>query len=98
MILYLPGFFVSIFSMTGGGVDSTVTRVFSFLPFSSPFVMFTRIAMSNVPAWEIILSIAILVVSTVLVGILAAKIYRVGVLLYGKRPNIIQVAKSVIRA
>ena len=98
MIMFFPGFFVSIFAMTGGGMDATITKVFSFLPFSSPFVMFTRIAMSNVPAWEIILSIAILIVSTVLVGILAAKIYRVGVLLYGKRPNIIQVAKSVIRA
>ena len=98
MILFFPGFFVSIFAITGGGVDSTLTRVFSFLPFSSPFVMFTRIAMSTVPGWEIALSIVILVVSVILVGILAAKIYRVGVLLYGKRPNIFQVAKSVIRA
>ena len=98
MILYLPGFFISIFSMTGGGVDSALTKVFSFLPFSSPFVMFTRIAMSTVPAWEIALSVAILAVSTVLVGILAAKIYRVGVLLYGKRPNFFTMIKNVIRA
>ncbi|MBR5970240.1 MAG: ABC transporter permease [Lachnospiraceae bacterium] len=98
MILYLPGFFISIFSMTGGGVDSSLVRVFSFLPFSSPFVMFTRIAMSTVPGLEIALSVVILAVSVVLVGLLAARIYRVGVLLYGKRPNIFTMIKSVIRA
>ena len=98
MILYLPGFFIAIFSMTGGGVDSTLTRIFSFLPFSSPFVMFTRIAMSTVPAWEIALCIGILALTVILIGILAAKIYRVGVLLYGTKPKLFSLVRSVLSA
>lgn len=52
-------------------------------PFTSPMAMFTRIAMSTVPMHEIIISIALLIISTVAVGIISAKIYRVGVLMYG---------------
>ncbi len=60
--------------------------------------MFTRIAMSTVPTYEIIISVAILVASTFGIGIIAAKIYRVGVLLYGTKPNLISIFKSVRNA
>ena len=57
--------------------------------------MFTRIAMSTVPAIEIIISIVILMVSVVGVGILSAKIYRVGVLLYGTPPKFSAILKAI---
>ena len=60
--------------------------------------MFTRIAMSTVPWYEIAISIAILVGSTVGVGFIAAKIYRVGVLLYGTTPKIGSIIKAVWKA
>ena len=66
---------------------SPVIRVCSFIPFSSPVAMFTRIAMGSVPMAEVIISVAILVLSVVLIGFLAARIYRTGVLLYGVKPS-----------
>jgi ABC-2 type transport system permease protein len=60
--------------------------------------MFTRIAMSTVPAYEIIISVAILIGSVLGVGVLAAKIYRVGVLLYGTTPKLGNILKSVWKA
>ena len=60
--------------------------------------MFTRIAMSTVPWYEIVASIVILIGSAVGIGVLAAKIYRVGVLLYGTPPKISTILKSVWKA
>ena len=60
--------------------------------------MFTRIAMSTVPWYEIAISIAILVGSTVGIGLLSAKIYRVGVLMYGTTPKISNIIKAVWKA
>ncbi len=57
--------------------------------------MFTRIAMSNVPFYEIAISIGLLIVSVIGVGIVAAKIYRVGVLLYGTTPKIGDIIKAI---
>ena len=98
MLLFIIGFMVVVYSMSGGGVDSTLMKICSFVPFTSPMAMFTRIAMSTVPFYEIALSIAILILFTVGIGILSAKIYRVGVLLYGTTPKISSVLKSVLRA
>ena len=68
----------------------------TFVPFTSPMAMFTRIAMSTVPWYEILISVLILIGSVLGVGVLAAKIYRVGVLMYGTTPKIGQVIKSVL--
>ena len=70
-------------------------KVCSFIPLTSPMAMFTRIAMSTVPAYEIIISVAILAASVVGTGILSAKIYRVGVLLYGTTPKISSIIKAL---
>lgn len=97
-LLFVAGFMIVIFSMTNGNVDSLLMKVCSFVPFTSPMAMFTRLAMSKVAVYEIILSISILVVSAISIGILSAKIYRVGVLLYGNKPKFLSVLKSVWRA
>ena len=96
--LFLFGFMVVIFSMTSGSVDNMLMQVCSYIPFTSPMAMFTRIAMSTVPWYEISISIAILVGSTVGIGVLSAKIYRVGVLMYGTSPKIGNIIKAVWRA
>lgn len=64
-------------------VDGTIIKVLSFLPISSYSTMFARIAMGTVATWEIILSFVILVASIVAVGVIGAKIYRMGTLRYG---------------
>ena len=94
-MLFIIAFFVVIFSMTSGSVDNTLMTVCSYIPFTSPMAMFTRICMSTVSMYEILISIAILIGSTVGVGVLAAKIYRVGVLMYGTTPKISNIIKAV---
>ena len=87
-LLFIVGFMIVIMTMSSGNTDTLLLKVASYVPFTSPMAMFTRIAMSRVAAYEIAISIAVLAVSVVLVGVIAAKIYRMGVLLYGKRPSI----------
>ena len=97
-MLFIVAFIVVMTSMSSGNVDNTIMNVCSYIPFTSPMSMFTRIAMSTVPWYEIAISIAILVGSTVGIGVLSAKIYRVGVLMYGTTPKISNIIKAVWKA
>jgi ABC-2 type transport system permease protein len=97
-IIFIVAFFVVMTSMSSGDVDNTLMTVCSYIPFTSPMAMFTRIAMSTVPLYEIVISIAILIASTAGIGVLSAKIYRVGVLLYGTPPKITAILKTVWKA
>lgn len=96
--LFIIGFMVVMFSMSSGSVDNIFMQICSYIPFTSPMAMFTRIAMSTVPWYEIAISIGILVASTFGIGILSAKIYRVGVLMYGTSPKISNIIKAVWKA
>ena len=96
--LFLFGFMVVMFSMTSGAVDNLAMVICSYIPFTSPMAMFTRIAMSTVAWYEILISVAILIGSVIGVGVLSAKIYRVGVLLYGTAPKIGSILKAIRRA
>ena len=95
--LFIIAFMVVMFSMGSGSVDNTAMLVCSYIPFTSPMAMFTRICMSTVAWYEIAASIAILVGSTIGIGILSAKIYRVGVLLYGMPPKFSTIMKTVFK-
>ncbi len=64
----------------------TIATVFSMIPFTSPIVMLMRIPF-GVPWWQITLSLFLLLITFLLVVWLAAKIYRVGILMYGKKIN-----------
>lgn len=97
-LLFVIAFCVVMFSMGSGSVDNVAMMVCSFLPFTSPIAMFARIAMSTVPVYQIALSIGLLAVSVVGIGVLSAKIYRVGVLLYGTPPKIGAILKAVWQA
>ena len=81
MMVIMVVYMFSLMQLTN--VDGTIIKVLSFLPVSSYSTMFARIAMGTVAPWEIILSFAILVVSIFVVGILGAKLYRMGTLRYG---------------
>lgn len=85
--LFIIAFLIVMYGLGSGNVDNTAIKICSFIPFTSPMAMFVRIAMSDVPSWEILVSVVILLVSTVVIGFLAAAIYRMGVLLYGKAPK-----------
>lgn len=97
-MLFVVGFVVVMISMTANTVDTLLMKVCSFIPFTAPMAMFTRIAMSTVPLYEILLSVGILAASVVGIGVLSAKIYRVGVLLYGTPPKLGAILKAVRQA
>lgn len=92
--LFIIAFFVVMFSMASGNVDTVLIKICSYIPFTSPMAMFTRLCMSSVAWFEIVISVAILIASTVGIGFISAKIYRIGVLMYGTKPKL----KSIIEA
>lgn len=97
-MLFIAAFLVTMMALANGKIDSLLMKVCSYIPFTSPMAMFTRLAMSTVPVYEIAVSIVILIVSAIGVGVLSAKIYRVGVLLYGTKPKIRTIWKAMKKA
>ncbi|MBO7310491.1 MAG: ABC transporter permease [Clostridia bacterium] len=93
--MFIIAFMVVMTSMTSGDVSNMAIRICSYIPFTSPMAMFTRIAMSSVPIYEILISIAILAVSVVGIGIVSARIYRIGVVLYGTPPKPAAIIKAL---
>ena len=65
----------------------TVAVIFSYIPLTSPIVMLMRIPFGEIAWWEIALSMLLLYISIIGVAMLAAKIYRIGILMYGKKTN-----------
>ena len=94
-IIFVAGFVFSTNAMTSGDVNSELMKGLSLFPLTSPMAMFTRIAMSEVPGLEILLSVAFLILATILIGYIAAKIYRVGVLMYGTKPTLAKIIKAI---
>lgn len=94
-IIFAAGFAISTNAMTSGDVNSELMKGLSLFPLTSPMAMFTRIAMSEVPGLEILLSVAFLILATIFIGYIAAKIYRVGVLMYGTRPTLGKIIKAI---
>ena len=70
----------------------TVSTVFSFIPLTSPVVMLMRIPF-GVPMWQQVLSVVILFATFIGIVWFAAKIYRVGILMYGKKASYKEIAK-----
>ena len=79
------GVYIGFFTVMNDPHGSVAT-IFSMIPFTSPIVMLMRIPF-GVPVWQVILSLAILFGTFLLVVWMAAKIYRIGILMYGKKPS-----------
>lgn len=92
-MLGLASFYIGLFSITASG--SMLIKVTSFIPFTAPTAMLVRIGMGTVPTWQILISLVLLLVSILFFGWLSAKIYRTGVLMYGKRPSIKELRKAM---
>ena len=85
-IVFVIAFMIVIFSMNDD-VNNTLMVVASYVPFTSPMAMFTRVAMGDIAFFEIAISVVILIISTIGIGVISARIYRAGVLHYGKAPS-----------
>ena len=67
----------------------------SMVPFFSPIVMYLRVIMQTPPLWQVALSIALLGATVYLMIALCSRIYRVGILMYGKRPTLPEIVKWI---
>jgi len=67
----------------------------SIIPFTSPIVMLVRIPFNNVEIWELALSMSLLVIAFIGMVWLAAKVYRTGILMYGKKPTLREMIKWI---
>ena len=84
----LPILVALIFAFTvANDPNSTIAVWLSIIPFTSPMVMLSRIPF-DIASWQIWLSVGLLYLSFVLMAWIAAKIYRVGIFMYGKKPTI----------
>lgn len=73
--------------------DSTFSVVMSFIPFFAPVVMFLRIAVLTPPLGQIFLSVALTFVTILMLLWITSRIYRVGILSYGKRPRLREIVR-----
>jgi ABC-2 type transport system permease protein len=75
--------------------DSTLSVVLSLIPFMTPILMFLRMSVLMPPVWQIVLSVVLTSLTIALVIWVAARIYRVGILMYGKPPNFPEMVRWV---
>lgn len=91
-LIIMFAFFAGFYSVNNP--DGPLAFWASLIPFTSPIVMMVRIPF-GIPLWEKLLSVVLLYGTFILISIIAAKIYRVGILMYGKKPSIKEMVKWV---
>lgn len=75
--------------------DSTLSVILSLIPFFTPILMFSRILLEAAPLWQVLLSFAIMIASIWGSLWVCGRIFRIGILMYGKKPNLPQVLKWI---
>ncbi len=91
--LYLIAFFAVFLPISWGSVNETWSVVLSYIPFTAPLEMVVRIALGSIEWYEILISVIIQIITVYLLGRLAAAIYRLGVMMYGKPPKPAEIFK-----
>jgi ABC-2 type transport system permease protein len=86
-----------IMTTAAGKPDAPLSVWGSIIPFSSPIVMMARIPSGSVPLWQVAVSMISLIAGFILTTMLAAKIYRTGILLYGKKVTFKEMGKWLFR-
>ncbi|HEY9232641.1 MAG TPA: ABC transporter permease [Blastocatellia bacterium] len=90
IIIIIP---MMIFTTVVANPNGPLAVTLSMIPFFAPTLMMLRIAVINPPLWQVLLSMAIMVVTILGAVWLAARIYRVGILMYGKRPSLAELGR-----
>jgi ABC-2 type transport system permease protein len=89
------GYLVAVYSSSGLiPIDSPLVVVLSFVPFLTPYLMLTRMTITEVQPWEPVLAAVILAISVVIALWIAARLYSAGVLMYGQKPGF----RALVRA
>lgn len=94
-LVAIGGYFLAMMALSGG--IGPLVRLGSYIPFWSPFVMLTRLTVSRVEPWELVLSYGLLLAMIPIVAFLAVRVYSAGVLLYGQRPGLRAITAAIVR-
>ncbi|WP_066174315.1 ABC transporter permease [Bacillus marinisedimentorum] len=92
-LLIVAAFMIAMFGLTNP--ETMFITITSFIPPFTPMIMFLRVGMLNVPAWEVALSIGLMIVSILALAVIASKVYRGGVLMYGKSTSLKDLKKAM---
>ena len=99
MIFIFPAIIpIYVFILTQFNPNHIVTQALTLIPFTAPITVFMRLGTSEIYTWELIVSITLLVVSIIGSMVLAAKVFRTFLLMYGKRPRLGEIIKSLREA
>ncbi len=90
--LLAPLWFMSLLMLLP---NNPIWVILSIFPFTAPVLVMLRLGVSNVPAWELAASIVVLVLSIIGGLLLTAKVLRTYLLMYGKRPNLGEIIRSL---
>jgi ABC-2 type transport system permease protein len=93
-LIAIAGYLCAILALTGGVTG--FIRLASFVPFWSPFVMLTRIAVGRASVGEVIVSFVLLVAAIAVTYVIAIRVYAAGVLLYGQKPGLRMLVSAVV--
>lgn len=95
----IPGMFMvgcwAFYPAVLNNPNGPVATFVSLFPLTSPLMMFLRTAVAEPPSWQVALSMVILAATTVAMAWIAGRIYRVGILMYGKKPTIPEILRWV---
>ncbi|OGO04015.1 MAG: hypothetical protein A2Y60_02135 [Chloroflexi bacterium RBG_13_54_9] len=75
-----------------------VARVLTIIPFTAPITVMERLAATDIAPWELIVSVTVLAASVVGAMVLAGKVFRMGILMYGKRPSLREIIRYIREA
>ncbi|WP_066367964.1 ABC transporter permease [Neobacillus fumarioli] len=92
-MLVVAGFMIAMFGLSKP--DAPFITITSYIPFFTPMIMFLRVGMLSIPAWQAIIGIAILAATIAFLAIFGAKVYRGGVLMYGKSNSYKDIKKAL---
>ncbi|ULT58064.1 ABC transporter permease [Neobacillus drentensis] len=92
-LMVVAGFMIAMFGL--GKPDAPFITVTSYIPFFTPMIMFLRVGMLTIPAWEAIIGIIILIATIAILAIFGARVYRGGVLMYGKSNSYKDIKKAL---
>ncbi|MEW9109194.1 ABC transporter permease [Cytobacillus gottheilii] len=92
-MVIVAAFLIAMFGLTDP--EASFVTITSYIPFFTPMIMFMRVGMLTLPVWEPILGIAILLISIIVLAIFGAKVYKGGVLLYGKSSSFKDIKKAL---
>ncbi|MEH7110328.1 ABC transporter permease [Bacillus sp. JJ1764] len=92
-MLVVAGFMIAMFGL--GKPDASFITVTSYIPFFTPMIMFLRVGMLTIPTWEAIVGIGLLLATIIVLAVFGARVYRGGVLMYGKSNSFKDIKKAL---